>query len=281
MIDTNRTQALNADPNRTIMGAAPTVDATVTIKPVQCPICKTFNPAGIMFCVDCGLIFDRALPADAFGAPKIVLPCLVDSSGREHPIRPGTNTIGRDGDIMLVDPRVSRKHATITLQDGLLTLEDAGSTNGTTLNGEPVTAPTPVKQNDVVAFGGLETRLSQPGNAGKTQAIPTNKTATLEAPPSVSAPAAFLEGGPEPLPLKQGTNTFGRKSENDVVLSDPFVSGRHGTIEVDENGCYLTDTGSTNGTLVNDAKLEPNRRTKIGANDEIRIGSLVLKIVRD
>ena len=91
----------SADPNKTMMGVAPTLNATQIIKPIQCPVCKTFNPAGVMFCVDCGLIFDRALDGDAFGAPAIQLPLLVESSGREHPVRPGVNTIGREGDVLL------------------------------------------------------------------------------------------------------------------------------------------------------------------------------------
>lgn len=116
MNDLMKTQALSADPNRTqlgappvadpnktVMGTAPTLNATITIKPVQCPVCKTFNPAGMMFCMECGLIFDRALPDDAFGAPAVKLPCLVDQNGKEYPLRPGTNSIGREGDVMIVD----------------------------------------------------------------------------------------------------------------------------------------------------------------------------------
>src|SRR5438045_1242426 len=137
----NRTQ-LGApptlDPNRTVMGMAPTLNATITIKPVQCPVCKAFNPAGMMFCVDCGLIFDRALPDDAFGAPAVQVPQLVEQSGREHPLRPGLNVIGREGDVMLVDGKVSRRHAQITMTDGRLVLEDLGSTNGTKVNGTAI-----------------------------------------------------------------------------------------------------------------------------------------------
>src|SRR5687767_3849861 len=120
MSDANRTQLLSTDPNRTQMGTAPTLDpnrtmmgtapslnATQTIKPVQCPVCKSFNPAGVMFCVDCGLIFDRSLPDDAFGAPTVQLPMLVEETGREHPLRPGTTVIGREGDISLPDAKVS------------------------------------------------------------------------------------------------------------------------------------------------------------------------------
>src|SRR5438270_7168026 len=100
MNDPNRTQVLSndpnrtqlgapptaADPNKTMMGTGPSLNATATIKPTQCPVCMTFNPPGVMFCIECGLIFDKALPGDAFGAPAIQLPVLVDPSGREHPV---------------------------------------------------------------------------------------------------------------------------------------------------------------------------------------------------
>ena len=86
MNDSNRTQLLgdpnktqmgfgpNADPNRTLMVTGPQLNVTQTIKPVQCPVCKMYNPAGVIYCVDCGLIFERALDGDAFGAPAIQVP---------------------------------------------------------------------------------------------------------------------------------------------------------------------------------------------------------------
>src|SRR5512146_2711594 len=98
--DPNRTvmtAAPTADPNKTMMGTAPSLNTTVTIKPVQCPVCKSFNPPGMMFCNDCGLIFEMALDGDAFGAPAVQLPVLVEPTGREHQLRPGGNVIGRAG----------------------------------------------------------------------------------------------------------------------------------------------------------------------------------------
>jgi pSer/pThr/pTyr-binding forkhead associated (FHA) protein len=283
--DPNRTQLGAppvADPNKTVMGTAPTLNATITIKPVQCPVCKTFNPAGMMFCVECGLIFDRALPEDAFGAPAVKLPCLVDQSGKEYTLRPGANSIGREGDVLISDGRVSRRHAQIVMSDAGMTLEDLGSTNGTILNGNKVetNVVTAIASGDKMSFGGFEMVLSVPGASSATQVFATNKTAAIEA-PRLEPPAAFLVGGDLRLPLKKGLNTFGRKAENDVQIPDPYVSGKHGVIEVLDDGIYLTDTGSTNGTLVNDAKLAPQQKTKIGKDDEIKLGSIVLKVVQD
>lgn len=272
----------SADPNRTIIGNAPTINATQTIKPVQCPVCKTFNPAGMMFCVECGLIFDRALPEDAFGAPAIQLPVLVEQSGREHPVRPGENLVGREGDVQLPDSRVSRRHARITADAGELFIEDLGSTNGTRLDGEAIEPGrrAPLADGQTISLGGFEIRLQLPGAAkgGATKAFGSNKTAAIATAPRVAASPATLVGGGTEHPLKEGLNTFGRKSDNDVQIADPYVSGRHGVIEITEDGIFLTDTGSTNGTMLNDARLSPNMRTRISEEDVIRLGSLELQV---
>lgn len=270
------------DPNRTIMGTAPTLNATVTIKPVQCTVCKTFNPAGVMFCVDCGLIFDRALPGDAFGAPAIQLPMLVEQSGREHPLRPGTNSVGREGDVMLIDGRISRRHAQFTNDGGQILVEDLGSTNGTKVDGTALGAGErkALSGGETISFGGFEVKLSMPGEAGAnaTAVISSNKTAAIAAPPRVEVAPAVLVGADQEYPLKAGLNSFGRKSENDVTIVDPYVSGKHGVIEVATDGTFFTDIGSTNGTMLNDAKLAPNMRTAITADDVIRLGSLEFRI---
>jgi pSer/pThr/pTyr-binding forkhead associated (FHA) protein len=265
-----------------MMGNAPSVNATQVIKPVQCPVCKTFNPAGVMFCVDCGLIFDRALPADAFGAPAVQLPMIIESGGKEQPIRPGLNVVGREGDISLVDGRVSRRHAEIGNEDGRIWIQDVGSTNGTKVNGNTLTLNQ--KQDlvggDKISFGGLEVVVSVPGaaSANATQVFASNKTAAISAPPQVEKPIAHLVGEGHEFPLKPGKNTFGRREGNDVRITDPYVSGNHGQIEIMDDGIFLTDIGSSNGTVVNEAKLSPNMRTVITPEDVIRLGSLEFQV---
>ena len=280
--DPHRTVAGTApgfDPNKTMLGTAPSLNATTTIKPVQCPVCKTFNPAGVMFCIDCGLIFDRALPDDAFGAPAVQLPLLIDSGGKENPIRPGLTVIGREGDIAVADGRVSRRHAQISYDGSRIALQDLGSTNGTKVDGTALTANVEKELSGgaKVSFGGVEMVLALPGAKGgnTTQVFASNKTAAIAAAPQKEvAPAKLVGDDGTEFPLRAGLNSFGRRNENDVTISDPYVSGRHGQIEVTEQGVFLTDTGSSNGTVVNDAKMVANVRTSIGPDDEIRLGSL-------
>jgi pSer/pThr/pTyr-binding forkhead associated (FHA) protein len=236
-----------------------------------------------MFCIDCGLIFDRALPGDAFGAPAVQLPMLVEQSGREHPLRPGLNVIGREGDVLLADARASRRHAQITNTDGVLVLEDLGSTNGTKVNGTKI-APgekATLAGGEKVSFGGIELQVSLPGAKGgnTTQILSANKTAAIAAAPQKEVAPAMLVGEGKEFPLKAGVSTFGRKAENDVQIADPYISGKHGLIEVTDQGVFIiTDTGSSNGTMLNDAKLVPNMRTNVTPEDVIRFGSMEFQI---
>ncbi len=66
-----------------------------------------------------------------------------------------TWTIGRanDCDLRLLDESASRQHASITWKDGRAVLEDLGSANGTTLNGDTIAQPVTLVEGDVVAFG--------------------------------------------------------------------------------------------------------------------------------
>lgn len=77
-------------------------------------------------------------------------------------------TIGREKthDIVIPDPSISRFHAFAKQdEDGGFLLQDAGSTNGTSVNGESVPArgvgqPTRLKPGDNVRLGQLESTFS-------------------------------------------------------------------------------------------------------------------------
>lgn len=283
MADDNRTQMMGAaptaDPNKTIMGAAPSLNTTVTIKPVQCPVCKSFNPPGTMFCNECGLIFEKALDGDAFGAPAIQLPSIVDATGREHQLRPGENTVGRQGDVLIEDTRVSRRHASFLLEGQTVKVKDLGSTNGTKVGGSPIGQDyVDVANGAVVSLGGYEVRVSAPGEQNKTQVALSGKTVGLTVAPTVNSAVAWLVLDEGEQALEPGTHTFGRRTDNDIVIPDPYVSGRHGKFDVDDTGVYLTDTGSTNGTVLNDAKIAANQRTQLRKGDVIRLGEREIRL---
>ena len=55
--------------------------------------------------------------------------------------------------IVVDDPNVSRRHAELILRDGVWVIRDLGSTNGTTVNGEPV-GRSQLRPGDLVGLAG-------------------------------------------------------------------------------------------------------------------------------
>ena len=80
------------------------------------------------------------------------------------------------------------------------------------------------------------------------------------------------------FPLAPGVTTFGRRPENSIVIQgDPYVSGNHAQIIADEDVFRLTDVGSTNGTLLNGARLTINEPVTLSPGDIILIGGTALR----
>lgn len=68
--------------------------------------------------------------------------------------RPIVN-VGRDlsNDIVIQDPEVSRFHARLRRDSAVYTIEDLGSTNGTTVNGVEISEPTTLHHDAVICIG--------------------------------------------------------------------------------------------------------------------------------
>jgi Protein of unknown function (DUF3662)/FHA domain len=60
---------------------------------------------------------------------------------------------GHDANLRLSDPGVSRHHAQVELRSGGVYVEDLGSTNGTTLDGTPVTSPMLMSSGQRITIG--------------------------------------------------------------------------------------------------------------------------------
>ncbi len=78
--------------------------------------------------------------------------------------------------------------------------------------------------------------------------------------------------------LLNGVITIGRKEGNIIKLTDQYASGNHAKIVVKNNEILIEDLNSTNGVFINDEKV--NGYAKIRANDKIRIGSAIFKVIR-
>ncbi len=83
---------------------------------------------------------------------------------------------------------------------------------------------------------------------------------------------------PHALPLGGTPLSVGRGGSNDLVVTDPMISWQHMKIWADDQGVWVSDAGSTNGTFVNNEAIRGT--AKLGEGDIISVGTLSLKVVQ-
>lgn len=111
--------------------------------------------------------------------------------------------VGRDEGCDLVladDEKVSRRHCAFSPNpDGTLSVEDAGSANGTFVGGERISAPVTLRGGEEVRVGGTVLRAEREQAEQETLVGPA---ATMVATPAttVGAPATMVAGAPPPAP---------------------------------------------------------------------------------
>jgi FHA domain/WD40-like Beta Propeller Repeat len=104
----------------------------------------------------------------------------------------------RDNELILTDPRVSRYHSIIELDDGKWVIRDQESANGTFVNGRRISAGRVLQPDDHVVLGDTEL-VFQPSRVGsgarvaptspEAAAMPARKTAVPEAAPTGASPS--------------------------------------------------------------------------------------------
>jgi pSer/pThr/pTyr-binding forkhead associated (FHA) protein len=88
----------------------------------------------------------------------------------------------------------------------------------------------------------------------------------------LSGYAIVVERGPRSgmsFLLREGNTTVGRHPESDIFLNDVTVSRHHCRFVTSGDELTVEDSGSTNGTYVNDERVDSAR---LEAGDEVLVG---------
>jgi dipeptidyl aminopeptidase/acylaminoacyl peptidase len=146
-------------------------------------------------------------------------------------------------------------------------------------NGSPA-APQPQTFEEATSIIPAWQHTDAPSDSKRTvslQAVPVEQIA------AGSGFAAMLtfETGPfagRMVALPNQMVTLGRAPDNDVVVGDPATSGHHGRIEERNGFFWISDLGSTNGTLVNG---EPVIEKQLADGDMIAIGQNTMRFTQE
>ncbi len=116
-----------------------------------------------------------------------------------------------------------------------------------------------------------ESFILAPSSGGHVQSArrgpPTGRLVVVKSPD--------LDEG-EDFELDSAQLTIGRGRQNDIAIgTDEYASARHARFEPRQDGVWVQDLGSTNGTYLNGMRLEHPRRLTQG--DIVRVGETDLR----
>ncbi len=73
--------------------------------------------------------------------------------------------------------------------------------------------------------------------------------------------------------------SIGRTPENNLIINDPSISKIHAALVLDgENQLMVADTGSTNGTFINDKRISYGKAITIKESDKIKFGTVEVRL---
>jgi len=214
---------------------------------------------------------------------------------REVPISEDPVVIGRDesADVRVDDKKISRRHASFRIVDGEPTVEDLSSANGIKLNGKKIERRSKFKLGDSIKVGTFQITLKDPADNTASSASDgpvIRKQPVMEKVGQVVDPAGSrgrqpkepnrevpaLIGLDDPVQgrrfeLKVGENIIGRLEECDVPILDGSVSRQHSRLVFTRDRLTVTDLGSSNGTFVNDTRVD---MAELAHKDRLRAGNI-------
>jgi len=217
---------------------------------------------------------------------------LLELGGKRFTIPQGEVVLGADAEsaIPLAVPGVLPRHAKLkSLPDGQVVISKAVPEAEVLINGVRLGAePTPLLHGDKVEVGGQELTFVDERRSGSTQYVQAMSVPQAMAQEKAEAKRGkvTVNTGGRVVSLTDGREyaisgsslVFGRDASCDVVVPGKDVSRRHAEIVQTPKGYLIVDS-STNGTSVNDTRIEGQRL--LARADVITIGEEKFRFYAD
>jgi pSer/pThr/pTyr-binding forkhead associated (FHA) protein len=215
---------------------------------------------------------------------------LLELGGRRFTLPQGEVLLGADPNcaIPLSGTGVLPRHAKLkALPDGQVVITKAVPEAEVLINGVRLGAePTPLLHGDKVEVAGQELTFVDERRSGSTQYVQAMSMPQAMAQAKTGAGKATTNTGGRVVSLTDGREyaiagaslVFGRDASCDVVVPGKDVSRRHAEIVQTPKGYLLVDS-STNGTSVNDVRVEGQRL--LARADIITIGEEKFRFYAD
>jgi pSer/pThr/pTyr-binding forkhead associated (FHA) protein len=228
-----------------------------------------------------GSIMPKTLPQ-----PATLLVKLHGQDSRHIELTNETLTIGRKADntLAIEDPAVSGHHARIVKVQAVFFLEDLMSTNGTAINGRPITRHQ-LHDADVITIG--RHRLVFQENAAVSTASPTpfvdlDRTMVLRGTdptpdrPTPTAKVLIIAGKTEKTeyPLTKQMNVIGSQNGSAIRLTSWFAPKSAATIARRGNSYSISPSQGAKSLHVNGTEVVGQQDLKDG--DQIEVAGVTL-----
>lgn len=209
---------------------------------MKCSVCGSDNLDGSAYCEDCGarLPVGGAAPAASNPPPAPASPTPPASEEAEPPPEPS----GEGG--VLVCASCGAENPSYEAY-----CEDCGASLSATSASSPVVS------------------------------ISSESEPVAVAAPAVARIRLSLADGSREFPVSKDTIEIGRRSPVDGIYPDvdltdvdteSFISRRHGRVLKGESGVLYEDLGSSNGSFLNDSRLQAGVQTALKDGDRLRLG---------
>ena len=243
---------------------------------VFCPQCGANNPDSARFCDQCGAALipvpaaqqnAASMVVPTSGATPVAGPSICPQCGT--PVIPGEAFCDTCGAPLIATTQVP-------VSSGASSLPYATAVPQQPIYPAPqqVTSPAP---------------SSTPSQVVPPQAVPPPFTPAAPTRTSLAPGRLIIQTSGFTLPLPSGTQaTVGRADavsqftpEIDLTDQGALENGvgrRHIRLFVENGQVYAEDLDSTNGSFLNNQKLQPRQPQVVASGDELRLGRLVLRV---